>query len=136
MLTAEYGGTGGKPLEGGMVVEEPDIEIGAGVSSKAISRRMVTDRGGQKGQISGGRDGPHSDRYRQPAPRDERPNNGGNQRSDNAGAGNLGGGGPAPPNFGNFQFPQMPGGFQFPPGFTFPNMGSPAGGQPPAPGSN
>lgn len=34
MLTAEYGGTGGKAIEGGMVVEEPDIEIGAGVSSK------------------------------------------------------------------------------------------------------
>ena len=34
MLTAEYGGTGGKPIEGGLVVEEPDIEIGAGVSSK------------------------------------------------------------------------------------------------------
>lgn len=32
--TAEYGGTGGKALEGGMVLEEPDIEIGAGVSSK------------------------------------------------------------------------------------------------------
>lgn len=36
MLTAEYGGTGGKPIEGGLVVEEPDIEIGAGVSSKGI----------------------------------------------------------------------------------------------------
>ena len=34
MLTAEYGGTGGKQIEPGMVVEEPDIEIGAGVSSK------------------------------------------------------------------------------------------------------
>ena len=34
MLTAEYGGTGGRPIEPGMVVEEPDIEIGAGVSSK------------------------------------------------------------------------------------------------------
>lgn len=34
MVSAEYGGTGGKPLEGGMVVEEPDIEIGQGVSSK------------------------------------------------------------------------------------------------------
>jgi protein NRD1 len=34
MLTAEYGGTGGRPIESGMVVEEPDIEIGAGVSSK------------------------------------------------------------------------------------------------------
>ncbi len=34
MLTAEYGGTGGKQIDAGMVVEEPDIEIGAGVSSK------------------------------------------------------------------------------------------------------
>lgn len=33
-LTAVHGGTGGRPLEGGMVLEEPDIEIGAGVSSK------------------------------------------------------------------------------------------------------
>lgn len=37
ILTAEYGGTGGRPVEGGMVVEEPDIEIGAGVSSKGKS---------------------------------------------------------------------------------------------------
>ena len=37
MLTAEYGGTGGKSIEGGLVVEEPDIEIGAGVSSKGKS---------------------------------------------------------------------------------------------------
>lgn len=34
LLTAEYGGTGGQPIEQFMVVEEPDIEIGAGVSSK------------------------------------------------------------------------------------------------------
>jgi hypothetical protein len=34
MLTAEFGGSGGKPIESGLVVEEPDIEIGAGVSSK------------------------------------------------------------------------------------------------------
>lgn len=26
MLTAEYGGTGGRPIKSGMVVEEPDIE--------------------------------------------------------------------------------------------------------------
>jgi hypothetical protein len=38
MLTAEYGGTGGRPIESGMVVEEPDIEIGAGVSSKGMSQ--------------------------------------------------------------------------------------------------
>lgn len=37
MLSAEYGGTGGKAIEPGMVVEEPDIEIGAGVSSKGRS---------------------------------------------------------------------------------------------------
>lgn len=36
MLTAEYGGSGGRPIESGMVVEEPDIEIGAGVSSKGM----------------------------------------------------------------------------------------------------
>lgn len=36
MLGAEYGGTGGKPIQQGMVVEEPDIEIGAGVSSKGM----------------------------------------------------------------------------------------------------
>ncbi|KAJ5569110.1 hypothetical protein N7450_011596 [Penicillium hetheringtonii] len=38
LLTAKYGGTGGLPLKSGMVVEEPDIEIGAGVSSKSLSR--------------------------------------------------------------------------------------------------
>lgn len=37
MLTAEYGGTGGKEIEPGMIAEEPDIEIGAGVSSKGKS---------------------------------------------------------------------------------------------------
>lgn len=52
MLSAEYGGSGGQPIESGLVVEEPDIEIGAGVSSKAISRRMQTDRGGKHGPKS------------------------------------------------------------------------------------
>lgn len=36
MVSAEYGGTGGKPIQEGMIVEEPDIEIGAGVSSKGM----------------------------------------------------------------------------------------------------
>jgi len=36
MVSAEYGGTGGQPLQGGMCVEEPDIEIGQGVSSKGL----------------------------------------------------------------------------------------------------
>jgi hypothetical protein len=31
MISAEYGGTGGQPLQGGMCVEEPDIEIGQGL---------------------------------------------------------------------------------------------------------
>lgn len=52
MLTAPHGGSGGKPINTGLVVEEPDIEIGAGVSSKAISRRMQTDKGGANGPKS------------------------------------------------------------------------------------
>ena len=43
LLSAEYGGTGGQKIEGGMVLEEPDIEIGAGVSSKAMSKRVTVD---------------------------------------------------------------------------------------------
>jgi protein NRD1 len=42
MLTGEYGGTGGLPIEGGMVVEEPDIEIGAGVSSKGMPHTLLS----------------------------------------------------------------------------------------------
>jgi hypothetical protein len=42
MLTAEYGGTGGRAIESGMVVEEPDIEIGAGVSSKGSFGRLFS----------------------------------------------------------------------------------------------
>lgn len=57
MLTAPFGGTGGKTITTGMVIEEPDIEIGAGVSSKAISRRMQTDRGGMHGPRSSHRGG-------------------------------------------------------------------------------
>lgn len=45
LLTAEFGGTGGQKVEGGMVLEEPDIEIGAGVSSKAMSKRVMPDAG-------------------------------------------------------------------------------------------
>ncbi|KAF2711117.1 hypothetical protein K504DRAFT_376636 [Pleomassaria siparia CBS 279.74] len=73
VLTAEYGGTGGRPIEGGMVMEEPDIEIGAGVSSKAISRRVPPDvghRGGKGGQSQnhaprGGSDNAPHARFRQ-----------------------------------------------------------------------
>ncbi|KAM7206244.1 Rpb7-binding protein seb1 [Rhypophila sp. PSN 637] len=61
MLTAAYGGSGGRPIAQGLCVEEPDIEIGAGVSSKAISRRMQTDKGGNHGPKSSrtGDDFPH-----------------------------------------------------------------------------
>lgn len=69
LLNAEYGGTGGREPEPGMCIEEPDIEIGGGVSSKgkqntvgnrgmrtdlhsAISRRMQTDRSGAAGPRS------------------------------------------------------------------------------------
>ncbi|OKO89959.1 Protein NRD1 [Penicillium subrubescens] len=61
LLTAKYGGSGGRPIQSGMVVEEPDIEIGAGSSSKAISRRIAASTGGKRGRNSdcfgGGRGG-------------------------------------------------------------------------------
>ncbi|EMR08068.1 hypothetical protein PNEG_03508 [Pneumocystis murina B123] len=47
-ISAGWGGTGGRLLEGGFVMEEPDIEIGAGVSSKLISRRLPLGRSEQK----------------------------------------------------------------------------------------
>jgi len=140
MLTAEYGGTGGKPIDGGLVVEEPDIEIGAGVSSKgkrykatrtsfvytdsriAISRRMQTDKGGQQGPRST-RDAPTptgtGQRYRQPDHNDR-------DTTNNIGVS------PAVPGFG-FQFPTLPNGVpMFPPGF---GITAPAPAQPPPPGA-
>lgn len=141
MLTAEYGGTGGRPIESYMVVEEPDIEIGAGVSSKglfgslikrtllcsytngsflriAISRRMATDKGGNRGPQSSRS---QQERFRRQERASE--NNGGGA---NSGAGGSGGNTdrdssnannpavpPAVPGFG-FSFPGMP---MFPPGF-------------------
>ncbi|ODV83007.1 hypothetical protein CANARDRAFT_30354 [[Candida] arabinofermentans NRRL YB-2248] len=44
IVSAEWGGTGGMPLQGGLFIEEPDIEVGAGgVSSKSISKKMPTN---------------------------------------------------------------------------------------------
>ncbi|KAI9852038.1 MAG: hypothetical protein M1838_002007 [Thelocarpon superellum] len=138
MLTAEYGGSGGKPIEGGMVVEEPDIEIGAGVSSKAISRRMATDQGGKTGPRStrGGPE-PGGSRFR----RHDRPDQGsGHNSGPGPGPGPGPGHGldrdsngavgvpPAVPGFG-FQFPGFPNGMpMMPAGFVFPGNG----GQPPS----
>jgi protein NRD1 len=65
MLTAEYGGTGGRQLEAGMAIEEPDIEIGAGVSSKAMSKRVAPDGGQQQqgGQQGGGGGKQHHNKH-------------------------------------------------------------------------
>lgn len=120
MLTAEYGGTGGRPIESGMVVEEPDIEIGAGVSSKAISRRIATDTGGKRGPISSRTQG---DRFGGPGPGPGGPGGGRRQDRDGFGGGPHYGAGqhdhgdmsnannpavaPAVPAYG-FSFPNMP----------------------------
>ncbi|KAH9217228.1 hypothetical protein DL95DRAFT_386727 [Leptodontidium sp. 2 PMI_412] len=139
MVSAEYGGSGGKPMESGMVVEEPDIEIGQGVSSKAISRRMGTDQGGHGGpKSSRNRDEDDNPRYRRGGDRDDRRNDDRKDRYSN-----ISGPTPMPPvpAFG------MPGGFpfpmptlangmpMFPPGFTFPGQtATQATPQPPPPG--
>ncbi|ODV62862.1 Nrd1 complex RNA-binding subunit ASCRUDRAFT_31321 [Ascoidea rubescens DSM 1968] len=57
MVKAQWGGTGGKELVPGVVVEEPDIEVGAGLSSKAISKKMPTN---------GSRNGPRSTKPGEP----------------------------------------------------------------------
>ncbi|ODV95182.1 hypothetical protein PACTADRAFT_49930 [Pachysolen tannophilus NRRL Y-2460] len=57
IVSAEWGGTGGEPLVPGLCIDEPDIEIGAGVSSKAISRKMPTNSA---------RNGPRSNRPGEP----------------------------------------------------------------------
>ncbi|KAI4105944.1 MAG: hypothetical protein LQ339_003262 [Xanthoria mediterranea] len=128
MLTAEYGGSGGKPIDSGMVVEEPDIEIGAGVSSKAISRRMATDQGGYQGPRSS-RDGPafnpnrinnnaNGTRFRQPDRSQDRENANPNHSAIGVP--------PVIPNFG-FQFPTLPNGMpMFPPGMIPPGPPGPS----------
>lgn len=136
MLTAEYGGTGGKPMETGMVVEEPDIEIGQGVSSKAMSRRMQTDQAGANG--------PKSTR-KHPEEREEHPRSrrGGNHRRDEGRKESRVSGPPAMPSippFGMAGFPfGMPNGMpMLPQGFPaypgFPGVQDQATQQPPPPG--
>ncbi|RKP32517.1 hypothetical protein METBISCDRAFT_12140 [Metschnikowia bicuspidata] len=55
VVQAQWGGTGGEPLVSGMVVDEPDIEIGTGISSKAMSKKMPTNstRNGPKSNRPG-----------------------------------------------------------------------------------
>lgn len=132
MLTAPYGGSGNKPITHGMVVEEPDIEIGAGVSSKAISRRMQTDKGGSHGPKSTlHRDGDGGSEDRPPG----RPERGhgrrgrgggrdhGHRRDDDRAHSNGNGNPnhePVAPGFG-FGISQDQNGMPvFPPGFQFP----------------
>jgi protein NRD1 len=133
MLTAEYGGTGGRQIESGMVVEEPDIEIGAGVSSKAISRRIATDTGGKRGPISTRQPGPnpnpnHDARFGGRRERDGygapmgEPSQGDMSNMSNPGVA------PAVPPYG-FNFASMP---MLPPGFMM-GQGMP-GSQPPSGG--
>lgn len=115
MLSAEFGGSGGKPIEGGMVVEEPDIEIGQGVSSKAISRRMQTDRGGNNGPKSG-RDREEDERpsrFRRGSDEERRDRRRGDDDRNDRSNGKAGP--PAMPPIPQFQ---MPPGF---PTFTLPN---------------
>lgn len=138
MLTAEYGGSGGRSIESGMVVEEPDIEIGAGVSSKAISRRIATDTGGRRGPVSSrGRD----DRYGAPR-RQDHDGFGGGPNNEGFGPGpqvdrdvsnmNNPAVAPAVPAYG-FSFAGMP---MLPPGFMMggAQAGSMPTTQPPPPG--
>ncbi|KAI0549557.1 hypothetical protein F4679DRAFT_266458 [Xylaria curta] len=112
MLTAEFGGSGGRPIETGLVVEEPDIEIGAGVSSKAISRRMQTDKGGRHGpKSSRGGDEDDFGRWRG-GKRDNRHDNGSSNDQPQGQA-----------DFSQFPFGigTGPNGMPvFPPGFSFP----------------
>ncbi len=140
MLTAEYGGSGGKPIEPGMVVEEPDIEIGQGVSSKAISRRMQTDKGGNNGpKSSRDRDEEDVPRYRRGDREDRREDRRDEDRKDRfqsiSGPPSM----PAIPPFGMsgfpFAMPTLPNGMpMFPPGFVYPGQSQAQPQQPPPPG--
>lgn len=124
MLSAEYGGTGGAPIEGGLIVEEPDIEIGQGVSSKAISRRMQTDNGGQKGPKSGRDFGGDDNRAYS---HDRRPDYRNHEERNTQTV-------TAPPAVPGFQFPFSfgPNGMPiFPPNFQLPNGSGQS--QPPGP---
>lgn len=114
ILTAPYGGSGGQPIESGLAVEEPDIEIGAGVSSKAISRRMQTDKGGSNG--------PKSTRHRED---DSGRSGGGGRRGgrdSQSRRGEYGNSGqPMVPEF-PFGIGTLPNGMpSFPSGFSFPD---------------
>ncbi|KAF5550621.1 Rpb7-binding seb1 [Fusarium napiforme] len=116
MLTAPFGGSGGQPIETGLSVEEPDIEIGAGVSSKAISRRMQTDKGGSNGPKSTRNRDEDLSRWRRSR---DNGSNGHNRRDDHHDLAQDGQNMVASFPFGIGTLPNgMP---NFPAGFTFPD---------------
>ncbi|CAJ0834997.1 12586_t:CDS:2, partial [Entrophospora sp. SA101] len=39
LVTSKQGGTGGRPVVGGVVVEEPDIVVGEGLSCGSINKK-------------------------------------------------------------------------------------------------
>ena len=147
MLTAPFGGSGSRPIVTGICVEEPDIEIGAGVSSKAISRRMQTDKSGNQGPRStkehdeppqqppqqarggmmggGGGDRGGRERWRgrgdgrrDTGRREERMNEDNNRDRHRGGAGNNGAEEPVVLGFPP-GITMGPNGINFPPGFAF-----------------
>ncbi|KAL3233889.1 Protein NRD1 [Nakaseomyces bracarensis] len=95
-LGAQWGGTGGQPLTNGITFEEPDIIVGEGVSSKAISQKMPTDSG---------RNGPRSNKAKNAPPQFGPPQ--GAVISPNAGYANMQYP-PAPQPMGNYGQPMMP----------------------------
>lgn len=120
MLTAQYGGSDGRPIETGLCVEEPDIEIGAGVSSKAISRRMQTDKGGSNGPKSTRNRDDDLSRWRRSRDTNGH-HNGHHSRRDDHRDDRSGG---QPTMMGGFPFGigTLPNGMpDFPAGFAFPN---------------
>ncbi|RMZ86771.1 hypothetical protein DV736_g6002, partial [Chaetothyriales sp. CBS 134916] len=123
MRTAEYGGTGGLEIEWGMVVEEPDIEIGAGVSSKAMSRRIATDQGGKRGPQSSKADVRKPDRAFDRRHDDRPDSKGPNSNNSNGGGGGNSGSASMPgavPNI-HMPFPTLANGMPIiSPGYQFP----------------
>ncbi|CAI5759966.1 unnamed protein product [Candida verbasci] len=57
LVNSQWGGTGGQPISSGMCVVEPEIQVGAGLSSKALSQKMPTNSS---------RNGPKSNRPGEP----------------------------------------------------------------------
>ncbi|KAK5941007.1 hypothetical protein PMZ80_006284 [Knufia obscura] len=121
MVSAEYGGTGGKPIQEGMVVEEPDIEIGAGQCRNVSPQTKAADvvhnhpiATAQTTEADERERGGRRDRYRD----DERPgSSSGNPNNmplpfPNMMGANMG-------NMAGMNFPMMPNGMpMLPPGFN------------------